>query len=178
MTLRRRLFDWSLAGLLLASLLGLSQAAEGPGRPNVALIIADDMAWDDCGAFGNPKVRTPNIDRLAREGLRFDRAFVTASSCSPSRASLLTGRYPHGTDAEEPTFLRRLGDGQRDPEQPVLECTGLFRSRLLVEHLEIQPDLMHELRGLGRAVLGLWQLELLLGCLAVLELGRDRRDQI
>ncbi len=59
------------------------------------------MAWDDCGAFGNPKVRTPNIDRLAREGMRFDRAFVTASSCSPSRSSLITGRYPHNTDAEE-----------------------------------------------------------------------------
>ena len=59
------------------------------------------MAWDDCGAFGNPKVGTPNIDQLAREGMRFDRAFVTASSCSPSRSSLITGRYPHNTDAEE-----------------------------------------------------------------------------
>jgi N-sulfoglucosamine sulfohydrolase len=91
----------SLTSLLLGSLFSSSQAADGPGRPNVVLIIADDMAWDDCGAFGNPKVRTPNIDKLAREGLRFDRAFVTASSCSPSRASLLTGRYPHSTDAEE-----------------------------------------------------------------------------
>src|SRR3954452_24638892 len=91
----------SLTSLLLGSLFSSSQAADGPGRPNVVLIIADDMAWDDCGAFGNPKVRTPNIDKLAREGLRFDRAFVTASSCSPSRASLITGRYPHNTDAEE-----------------------------------------------------------------------------
>ncbi len=68
--------------------------------PNFILIIADDMAWDDSGAYGNKKVRTPNIDRLAREGLRFNRAFVTASSCSPSRSSLITGRYPHSTDAE------------------------------------------------------------------------------
>src|SRR6478752_6244895 len=75
--------------------------AAGPTRPNVVLIIADDMAWDDCGAYGKPKVRTPHIDRLAREGMRFDRAFVTASSCSPSRSSILTGRYPHATDAEE-----------------------------------------------------------------------------
>ena len=91
----------SLAGLLLGSLLSSSRAAEEPKRPNVVLIIADDMAWDDCGAFGNPKVGTPNIDKLAREGMRFDRAFVTASSCSPSRSSLITGRYPHNTDAEE-----------------------------------------------------------------------------
>jgi N-sulfoglucosamine sulfohydrolase len=76
-------------------------AAEGPNRPNIILIIADDMAWDDCGAFGNTKIKTPNIDRLAREGMRFDRAFVTASSCSPSRSSLITGRYPHSTGAEE-----------------------------------------------------------------------------
>ena len=73
----------------------------GSEAPNVVLIIADDMAWDDCGAFGNPKVRTPNIDKLARGGMRFDRAFVTASSCSPSRSSMITGRYPHNTDAEE-----------------------------------------------------------------------------
>jgi N-sulfoglucosamine sulfohydrolase len=86
------------AGLLTILAVSSTLAAE---RPNVVLIIADDMAWDDCGAFGNPKVRTPNIDRLAREGLRFDRAFVTASSCSPSRSSLITGRYPHNTDAEE-----------------------------------------------------------------------------
>jgi arylsulfatase A-like enzyme len=70
-------------------------------RPNVVVILADDMAWDDCGAFGNARVKTPNIDALARDGMRFDRAFVTASSCSPSRASILTGRYPHSADAEE-----------------------------------------------------------------------------
>jgi arylsulfatase A-like enzyme len=70
-------------------------------RPNFVLIIADDVAWDDLGAYGHPTIRTPNLDRLAREGLRFDRAYVTASSCSPSRASLITGRYPHATGAEQ-----------------------------------------------------------------------------
>jgi arylsulfatase A-like enzyme len=70
-------------------------------RPNVVLIIADDMAWDDCGAYGNAAIRTPHIDGLRRQGMRFDRAFLTISSCSPSRASLITGRYPHRTDAEE-----------------------------------------------------------------------------
>jgi arylsulfatase A-like enzyme len=87
-----------LAGLCVPG--GSCHAADAQ-RPNVVLIIADDMAWDDCGAYGNPRVRTPNIDRLAREGMRFDRAFVTASSCSPSRSSILTGRYPHNTGAEE-----------------------------------------------------------------------------
>lgn len=70
-------------------------------RPNIVMIIADDMAWDDSGVYGNPEVATPNIDRLAKEGLRFDQAFLAASSCSPSRSSIITGRYPHNTDAEE-----------------------------------------------------------------------------
>jgi arylsulfatase A-like enzyme len=69
--------------------------------PNFIVIIADDMAWDDAGAYGHPHIRTPNIDRLAREGMRFDRAYLTTSSCSPSRCSILTGRYPHATDAGE-----------------------------------------------------------------------------
>ncbi|MBS1811916.1 MAG: sulfatase [Acidobacteria bacterium] len=75
--------------------------AQSANRPNVVLFIADDMAWEDSGAYGNPKARTPNIDRLAREGLRFTHAFVSISSCSPSRSSMITGRYPHSTDAEQ-----------------------------------------------------------------------------
>ncbi len=87
-----------LVGSFTGSLLATKPAN---ARPNVILIIADDLAWDDVGCYGHPTLRTPNIDRLAREGMRFTRAFVTASSCSPSRASMLTGRYPHNTDAEE-----------------------------------------------------------------------------
>jgi arylsulfatase A-like enzyme len=70
-------------------------------NPNILVFIADDMAAEDCGAYGHPKIRTPNIDRLAREGMRFTRAFLTCSSCSPSRSSILTSRYPHNTGAEQ-----------------------------------------------------------------------------
>jgi arylsulfatase A-like enzyme len=90
-----------LWGFLFLTLLTEGAWAQSTGRPNVVLIIADDLAWDDTGAYGNQKVGTPNIDRLAREGMKFTRAFVTISSCSPSRASLITGRYPHNTDAEQ-----------------------------------------------------------------------------
>lgn len=87
---------------LLSVLLTAILVANASGaRPNIVFIIADDMAWDDSGVYGNPKVPTPNIDRLAGEGMRFDHAFLTASSCSPSRCSIITGRYPHNTDAEE-----------------------------------------------------------------------------
>lgn len=70
-------------------------------RPNIIFIIADDLGRDDVGAYGHPKIRTPNIDKLAKEGMRFDNAFLTTSSCSPSRASIITGTYPHQTDAEQ-----------------------------------------------------------------------------
>lgn len=89
-----------VAAILTPALFACLIAAPS-ARPNFIVFIADDMAWDDCGAYGNAGVRTPHLDRLAREGMRFDRAFVTASSCSPSRASILTGRYPHATGARE-----------------------------------------------------------------------------
>ncbi len=70
-------------------------------RPNFIIFVADDMAYNDCGAYGHPSIRTPNIDALAKSGMRFDRAYLTCSSCSPSRCSMLTGRYPHSTGAGE-----------------------------------------------------------------------------
>ncbi|MFK8046997.1 MAG: sulfatase [Halioglobus sp.] len=63
--------------------------------PNFVIIIADDLGWNDIGVYGNTSVQTPNIDKLAANGLRFDNAFLTTSSCSASRASILTGKYPH-----------------------------------------------------------------------------------
>jgi arylsulfatase A-like enzyme len=91
----------ALTALGLVAAAGEARSAEVPKRPNLILMIADDMGADDCGASGNARVRTPHIDALADQGMRFERAFVTASSCSPSRSSLITGRYPHNTDAEE-----------------------------------------------------------------------------
>lgn len=73
----------------------LSVNAADQARPNVILFIGDDISWDDFGCYGNTAARTPNIDRLAKNGLRFTEAYLTASSCSPSRSSIITGRYPH-----------------------------------------------------------------------------------
>jgi len=70
-------------------------------RPNVVLIIGDDISQDDFGCYGNPNIKTPNVDKLAAEGLRFTNAYLTISSCSPTRCSLITGRYPHNTGAPE-----------------------------------------------------------------------------
>jgi arylsulfatase A-like enzyme len=72
-------------------------AAAAP--PNVVVCIADDVSYGDFGCNGNPDVRTPRIDGLAADGVRFTNAYLTASSCSPSRLSILTGRYPHNNGA-------------------------------------------------------------------------------
>ncbi|MCP4849831.1 MAG: sulfatase [Verrucomicrobiaceae bacterium] len=91
----------NLSGLVVILALGLISGLFAAQRPNIVLIIADDLAWDDSGPYGNEQVRTPNLDKLAAEGMKFTRAILTASSCSPSRASIITGRYPHRTGAEE-----------------------------------------------------------------------------
>ena len=72
--------------------------AEGTGRsrekPNVILIYADDLGYGDVGAYGATDIRTPNMDRLAREGIRFTNGYATSATCTPSRYALLTGTYP------------------------------------------------------------------------------------
>lgn len=94
------LLRWGQGVLLGGALLvatNLTSAAEA--RLNVVLIIGDDISPEDLGCYGNLGIRTPNLDRLAAESSRFTNAFLTASSCSPSRTSIITGRYPHNLEA-------------------------------------------------------------------------------
>ncbi len=73
-----------------------SQAAQpGPAIRNVLFIMGDDHSADVLGCYGNKIVRTPNLDRLASQGTRFDRAYVNCPMCTPSRQSLITGKLPH-----------------------------------------------------------------------------------
>ena len=75
-----------------------ARAADAPPtkRPNVLFILCDDIRWNALSCAGHPSLKTPNIDRLASEGVRFANMFCTTSLCSPSRASILTGLYAHG----------------------------------------------------------------------------------
>lgn len=90
---RTKFVVFLLAGLACQFL--HSDSAVADDRPNLIVFIADDVSWNDYGCYGNPSARTPAIDSLAKNGIRFTNAFLTASSCSPSRASIITGRYPH-----------------------------------------------------------------------------------
>ena len=85
------------AAVLLAGAAGIAQAAEGSARsrkPNIVLILADDMGWRDLGCCGSTFYETPHLDTLARQGMKFTNAYAAAAMCSPTRASLLTGKYP------------------------------------------------------------------------------------
>lgn len=93
-----RLFRPGSAGLVAMACVAITLALDAqtpPTRPNILLAIADDWSWPHAGAYGDPAVKTSVFDRVAREGTLFTRAFAAAPSCTPSRAALLTGRYPH-----------------------------------------------------------------------------------
>ncbi len=90
-----------LTGLFILLIIQPLSAQNKGKQPNIILIIADDVGWNDLGCYGNTEVYTPNIDRMAGEGIRFTNTYLTASSCSPSRTSIISGRYPHNTGSAE-----------------------------------------------------------------------------
>jgi arylsulfatase A len=134
----RFLTCWRL--LLLPCLLllpAITSLAAGQRPPNVVLIYCDDLGWGDLGCFGNRRIRTPNIDRLARQGTRFTSFYVAQAVCSASRAALLTGCYAN-----------RLGiHGALGPKQKI----GLHPDEMTLAEV-LKP------RGYATAIVGKWHL--------------------
>jgi arylsulfatase A-like enzyme len=91
----RLAFGLALAAVALAQPAFATERGAPDARPNLLFCIADDWAWPHAGVYGDAVVRTPVFDRLAREGVLFTHAFCAAPSCTPSRAAILTGRFPH-----------------------------------------------------------------------------------
>lgn len=115
-------------------------------KPNILWICTDQQRWDTLGCYGTARVRSPNIDRLAREGVLFERAFSQSPVCTPSRASFLTGRYPRTTrtrqngqdiPADEKLVSRLLADGG-------YTCGLSGKLHLSACHKSVTPD--HERR--------------------------------
>ncbi|WP_345713052.1 sulfatase-like hydrolase/transferase, partial [Kineococcus glutinatus] len=110
----------------------------GSRRPNVLVVLADDMGWADLSCYGAPHIRTPNLDALARSGIRFTQGYSAAPVCSPTRFALYTGRYPG-----------RLPGGLREPIAAPNEVDGIP-----IGH----PTLASQLKGVGyrTAMIGKW----------------------
>ena len=132
------------------------------GAPlNVVVILVDDLGWTDLSCYGSTYYETPNIDRLARDGIRFTNSYASSAVCSPTRAAVLTGRYPARlgiTDWIDWRFDPKTG---KDPVQNVtyadrkLSCpaNGFF-----LEHSETTLAEALGTAGDGRAHSGKWHL--------------------
>jgi len=94
-------------------------SAETLRRPNFLVIVADDMGWADIGCYGRDDVKTPAIDSLARDGMKFEQAYANSCVCTPSRVALITGRYQNRLPVgqEEPLGVNDIG---LDPSEPTL----------------------------------------------------------
>src|SRR4029453_10006728 len=82
-----------LAALLVTSLVALHAAQAEPPRPNIVFILIDDFGYADCGPYGAKDIRTPHIDRLVREGVKFTDFYANAPVCTPTRCGFITGRW-------------------------------------------------------------------------------------
>jgi len=171
-TSRRRFLQASLAAPLH---LGLRQAtartaATQRRRPNILLITSDDQGKLDLGCYGNRWCTTPNLDRLAAEGMRFTRAFTPTAICTPSRSALLTGLYPHTSGAHGflpirpgietlPSFMNRLGyrtgiigkvhvgPDEQFPFDFRIEADKLDHGRNITKYLEAVGDFLGTVRN-------------------------------
>jgi arylsulfatase A-like enzyme len=146
---------WCVAlGTLLSACVLLGEdlpAAEGQ-RPNILFIFSDDLACQAVSAYGEKRhlLETPNMDRIAREGMRFDRCLVTNSICGPSRATILTGKYSHRNGFYNNTNCRFDGSQQTFPK--LLQGAGYTTAVIGKWHLVSDPtgfDHWHILPGQG-----------------------------
>jgi arylsulfatase A-like enzyme len=147
----RRLFGAALVAAVTMLWIGASarQPAPAQGRPNIVLVLADDLGVNDLGVYGRKEHRTPNLDRLAAEGLRFTTAYVASPICSPSRAAIMTGRFPARLHLT--TFIPGRPDAA---SQKLLHPP--MRQQLPLE----EKTLAEHLRGAGyaTAMIGKWHL--------------------
>jgi arylsulfatase A-like enzyme len=113
-TISRRQFIAGTAGTVVAAKVSAQRRQPNNSRPNIVFIMADDLGWADLSCYGRPDYRTPNLDGLARDGMRFTNAYSAAPICTPTRVGFLTGRYPARLPVglEEPIPARKMLGGR------------------------------------------------------------------
>lgn len=122
--------------LILAALPAVAPAAE-PSRPNLIWIMADDLGYGDLGCYGQKVIRTPHLDRMAREGIRFTQFYAGATVCAPSRSVLMTGQHQGRTRV-------RGNAGRRNPLAQALRPDDMTVAKVLQE------------AGYATALIGKW----------------------
>lgn len=145
----RRKFIGSIAGgaalLLPHDKFTLAKSSPRPSRPNVVFILADDLGWGDLSCYGRPDYRTPNLDLLASQGIRFTDAYSASAVCTPTRCGFLTGRYPArekiGLIEPLPANNHHVG---LDPQVPtiasLLKSSGYETALIGKWHLGFRPE--------------------------------------
>src|SRR5215470_13051284 len=141
-----------VAGLFVFASL-ISCAAEA-AKPNIIIILADDLGYGDLGCYGHPSIRTPNLDRMAAEGMRFTDFYVAACVCTPSRAALLTGRLPIRTGmagSERRRVIYTSNTGGLQPEEitiaSALKSKNYATACIGKWHLGHQPQYLPRAHG-------------------------------
>ena len=101
--MRQKVYHWLVAAT--AGFLACANVGAASAKPNIVLIIADDLGYGDLGCYGATKIKTPSVDRLAKEGVQFTQGYAPSATCTPSRFSLLTGEYAWRQKARKNSIL-------------------------------------------------------------------------